>query len=73
MVGENAFVVYQIFFYTYSKGQSQTTTKTAPKWERTKKIFNIIASRVENVTPWLERRMLTSQENGEVMAYPSTW
>ena len=43
------------------------------EWERAKKIFNIIADRVENVTPWLAKRMLTNQKNGVVLAYSSTW
>ena len=31
------------------------------EWERAKKIFNIIADKVENVTPWLAKRMLANQ------------
>ncbi len=43
------------------------------EWERVKKIFNIIADRVENVTPWLAKRMLSNQKNGTVLTYSSTW
>ena len=43
------------------------------EWERAKKIFNIIADRVENVSPWLAKRMLANQKNGAVLAYSSTW
>ena len=43
------------------------------EWERAKKIFNIIADRVENVTPGLAKRMLTNHKNGAVLAYSSTW
>ena len=43
------------------------------EWERAKKIFNIIADRVENVTPWLAKRMLANQKNSAVLAYSSTW
>ena len=43
------------------------------EWERAKKIFNIIADRVENVTPWLAKRMLANKKNGRVLAYSSTW
>jgi len=32
-----------------------------PQIVRSKKIFNIIENRVENVTPWLAKRMLTNQ------------
>jgi hypothetical protein len=53
-----------------------TTTryKNRPKvWEHVKKIFNIIADRVENVSPWLAQRILANLKNGAVMAYSSTW
>ena len=43
------------------------------EWERAKKVFNVIADRVENVSPWLANRMLTNQKNGTVLAYSSTW
>jgi NAD(P)-dependent dehydrogenase (short-subunit alcohol dehydrogenase family) len=43
------------------------------EWERAKKIFNIIADSVENVTPWLARRMIANQKNGTVIAYSSRW
>jgi NAD(P)-dependent dehydrogenase (short-subunit alcohol dehydrogenase family) len=41
--------------------------------ERVKKIFNIIADRVENVTPWLARRIIANHKNGAVIAYSSRW
>ncbi len=43
------------------------------EWERVRKIFNIIADTVENVTPWLAKRMLANQKNGAVLAYSSMW
>ena len=43
------------------------------EWGRAKKIFNIIAERVENVTPWLAKRMLANQKNGAVLSYSSNW
>ena len=43
------------------------------EWERAKKIFNIIADRVENVTPWLAAKILANQKNGVILAYSSTW
>lgn len=43
------------------------------EWERAKKVFNVMAERVENVSPWLANRMLTNQKNGTVLAYSSTW
>ena len=42
------------------------------EWERAKKIFNIIADTVENVTPWLADRILTNQKNGAILAYSSS-
>lgn len=33
-------------------------------WEQSKKIFNIIADKVETVTPWLADRILENQKNG---------
>lgn len=41
------------------------------EWERAKKIFNIIADSVENVSPWLVERMLTNRKNGAVLSYSS--
>jgi NAD(P)-dependent dehydrogenase (short-subunit alcohol dehydrogenase family) len=43
------------------------------EWERAKKIFNIIADRVENVTPWLAKRIIANQKNGAIIAYSSGW
>jgi NAD(P)-dependent dehydrogenase (short-subunit alcohol dehydrogenase family) len=43
------------------------------EWERAKKIFNIIADKVENVTPWLADQILTNQTNGAILAYSSSW
>ena len=42
-------------------------------WERAKKIFNIIADSVENVTPWLAERILANKKNGVIISYSSTW
>ena len=33
-------------------------------WERAKKIFNIIAERVETVAPWIARRVLANNKSG---------
>ena len=40
-------------------------------WERAKKVFNIIAERIETVTPWLARQMLANQRRGAVLSYSS--
>jgi NAD(P)-dependent dehydrogenase (short-subunit alcohol dehydrogenase family) len=43
------------------------------EWERAKRIFNIIADRVETVTPWLARRILDNTKNGARISWSSTW
>jgi NAD(P)-dependent dehydrogenase (short-subunit alcohol dehydrogenase family) len=47
--------------------------KDSEEWERAKKVFNIIADRVETVTPWLARRALENDKNGARIAFSSTW
>ncbi len=42
-------------------------------WERAKKIFNILAERVEHVAPWLAQRMLANRTNGVILSYSSPW
>jgi NAD(P)-dependent dehydrogenase (short-subunit alcohol dehydrogenase family) len=43
------------------------------EFERAKRIFNIIAERVETVTPWLAERMLTNTNSGVVLSFSSRW
>jgi NAD(P)-dependent dehydrogenase (short-subunit alcohol dehydrogenase family) len=43
------------------------------EWERAKKVFNIIADRVEIVTPRLTAKVLDNQKNGAILAYSSSW
>ncbi|MFT3894856.1 MAG: SDR family oxidoreductase [Anaerolineales bacterium] len=40
-------------------------------WERARKIFNIIADSVENVTPWLVDKILENKKSGAVLSYSS--
>lgn len=42
-------------------------------WERARRIFNIIASPVDRVTPWLARAMLANRKNGATLSYSSSW
>jgi NAD(P)-dependent dehydrogenase (short-subunit alcohol dehydrogenase family) len=42
-------------------------------FERAKRIFNIIAERVENVTPWLVDRMLANTKSGVVLSFSNRW
>jgi len=41
--------------------------------ERVRGVFNIIADRPENVTPWLARKILANRKSGAVISYPSPW
>lgn len=41
------------------------------EWLRVKKIFNIIASRVEDVAPWLAEQVLKNQKSGVRLSYTS--
>lgn len=34
------------------------------EWERNKRIFNILADRIETVTPWLAKKVLDNKKNG---------
>jgi NAD(P)-dependent dehydrogenase (short-subunit alcohol dehydrogenase family) len=43
------------------------------EWERVKRVFNIIADRVETVTPWLAEKALTNDKNGATISWTSTW
>ena len=43
------------------------------EWERAQKIFNILAERVEKVTPWLARQILANDRNGAILSYAPAW
>jgi NAD(P)-dependent dehydrogenase (short-subunit alcohol dehydrogenase family) len=43
------------------------------EFQRVKRIFNIIAERVEVVTPWLAERILSNTRSGVVIRYLSRW
>jgi NAD(P)-dependent dehydrogenase (short-subunit alcohol dehydrogenase family) len=43
------------------------------EFQRVKRIFNIIAERVDVVTPWLVGRMLSNTRSGVVISYLSRW
>ncbi len=42
------------------------------EWERVKKIFSIIASRVEDVAPWLVDKVLSNNKSGAAFSYSSS-
>jgi len=43
------------------------------EFERVKSIFNIIAERVEKVTPWLAEHMLANTKSGVVLSFSNRW
>lgn len=43
------------------------------EWDRAKRIFNIIADRVETVAPWLAQRVLANEKNGACISWSSNW
>ncbi len=43
------------------------------EFDRVKRIFNIIAERVETVTPWLVERMLANTRTGVVISFSGRW
>lgn len=45
----------------------------ADDWERVKRIFNILSDRVETVTPWLAKRVLSNTKNGATISWLSRW
>ncbi len=43
------------------------------EFARVKRIFNIIADRIENVTPWLVEQMLANTRSGVTLSYSNRW
>jgi NAD(P)-dependent dehydrogenase (short-subunit alcohol dehydrogenase family) len=41
--------------------------------ERVRGIFNIIADRAENVSPWMVEQMLANKKSGALISYSTTW
>ena len=44
----------------------------SPEWQKTKKIFNILADKVETVTPWLVDGVLASNKDGAKVEWLTT-
>ena len=45
----------------------------AETWERTKRIFNILADKVETVSPWIADRILAHPEHGMQIRWLNRW
>jgi len=43
------------------------------EWEDAKRIFNILADRVETVTPWMAARILKNEKSGVTISWTSKW
>jgi hypothetical protein len=43
------------------------------EWAKAKRIFNIIADRVETVAPWLAQQVLANEKNGACISWSSNW
>ena len=43
------------------------------EFEHSKKIFNIIADRVDTVTPWLADKILANQKSGVTISWSNSW
>ncbi len=43
------------------------------EYEKVKRIFNIIANRVEDVAPWLADKILENDKSGKYISYMSRW
>ncbi len=48
-------------------------TKDNPEYKTTIKVFNLMAEKVETVTPWLAGKMLKSKKQGASINYSPTW
>jgi NAD(P)-dependent dehydrogenase (short-subunit alcohol dehydrogenase family) len=48
---------------------TQYENRPPEEWERAKRIFNILADRVENVTPWMAEQILKNEESGIRIAW----
>lgn len=48
-------------------------TKDNPEYKTTIKVFNLMAEKVETVTPWLAQKMLKSSKQGANINYSPTW
>lgn len=42
---------------------------TSAEWQKTKRVFNVLADRVETVTPWLAERVLNNKKKGAQLAW----
>ena len=51
---------------------TQDKFRDPAEWQRMKTLYNFLADRVENVTPWLVRQMLDNKKHGKAIHYTTT-
>ena len=47
----------------------RSSKESGENWEKSKKILNVLADRVETVTPWLVEQTLKNNKNGAKIAW----
>jgi short-subunit dehydrogenase len=52
---------------------TQQRSQDPAEWERAKKVFNILADRVETVSPWLAKAVLENRKQGAVLSYTNSF
>ncbi len=52
---------------------TQQRSQDPAEWERAKRVFNILADRVESVAPWMARAVLENRKHGAVLSYANSW
>ena len=52
---------------------TQQRSSDPQEWERARRIFNILADRVETVAPWLARQVLENTRHGAVISWMNPW
>jgi hypothetical protein len=43
---------------------AQYKDRPPEEWERAKKVFNLLADRVENVAPWMAEQIIKNEKSG---------
>lgn len=51
---------------------AQDKFRDPEEWKRMKTLYNFLADRVENVTPWLVKQMLDNKKHGKAIHYVTT-
>jgi short-subunit dehydrogenase len=52
---------------------TQQRSQNPAEWERARRVFNILADRVETVSPWLARAVLENRKHGAILSYTNSF